>query len=325
MIRLDATTRLLAVALTALAVTAATAAAACGGSDGATTETGSLDVVATATFLADIAQNVAGDRFTVDSLVPGDADLHAYEPTARDVARVSEADLFILNGGGLEQALEDTLRSAAPDTTFVRASDGQTPRTPQPGEPLHEDEDAQGEQALEADPHYWLDPTRVSGYVEVVRDAFATADPEGADEYAANAAAYIEELKALDDWIEQRVAGLPPEDRLLVMNHVSHGYFADRYGFRIAGAVIPSVATGESPSARQLAGLTATIRREGVRAIFVELGENPRLAGQIAAETGIVVVDDLRDHALSDPDGEAPTYIDMMKYDTRRVVEALRQ
>jgi len=120
------------------------------------------------------------------------------------------------------------------------------------------------------------------------------------------------------------VATLPEEDRLLVMNHVSHGYFADRYGFRIAGAVIPSVATGESPTAKQLAALTETIRAEGVRAIFVELGENPQLADQIAAETEVVVVADLRDHSLSEPDGEAATYIDMMKYDTRLIVDALK-
>lgn len=280
-----------------------------------------LDVMATATFLADIAQNVAGDRFTVRALVPRDADLHAYEPTPRDIARVAKADLFILNGGGLEETLEDTLRAAAPGATFVNASEGLTPREPQPGEPLHGHEH-EGEH--ESDPHYWLDPTRVITYVENIRDAFIAADPEGEADYTAHAAAYIDELKALDAWIEEQVAVLPKDDRLLVMNHVSHGYFADRYGFRIVGAVIPGVTSGESVTARQMADLAASIRATGVRAIFVELGENPDLADQIAAETGIVVVDDLRDHSLSEPGGEAPTYIEMMKYDTRRIVEALR-
>ncbi len=160
--------------------------------------------------------------------------------------------------------------------------------------------------------------------MENIRDAFVAADPAGAAEYEANAAAYIAELDDLDAWIREQVATLPEQDRLLVMNHVSHGYFADRYGFRIAGAVIPSVATGESPTARQLADLTETIRSEGVRAIFVELEENPQLADQIAAETGIAVVDDLRDHSLSEPGGDASTYIDMMKFDTMRIVEALQ-
>jgi ABC-type Zn uptake system ZnuABC Zn-binding protein ZnuA len=308
------------------------AAAGCGDGDEEQAQTGALNVTATATFLADIAQNVAGDRFTVESLVPGDTDLHAFQPTPRDVAAVSESDLFLLNGGGLEETLEETLRTAAADTTFVEAAEGITPREPQPGEPLqdhHEGEEAHegettGEPAQETDPHFWLDPTLVKTYVENIRDAFIAADPAGEAEYTANAAAYTAELDDLHAWIEDEVATLPKEDRLLVMNHVSHGYFADRYGFRIVGAVIPSVATGESPTAKQLAELTETIRTEGVRAIFVDLGENPQLADQIAAETGIVVVDDLRPHSLSEPDGEASTYIDMMKYDTRQIVNALR-
>lgn len=296
-----------------------TAATGCGDERGA--EAGTLRVTATATFLADIAQNVAGDRFTVESLAPRDADLHAFEPTPRDLAAVNEADLFILNGGGLEETLEDTLRTAAPDTTFVVASDGIAPRVPRQGEPLHEGEEAH---EGETDPHFWLDPTLVVAYVENIRDAFIAADPEGEADYAANADTYIADLEDLDAWIRDRVASLPQEDRLLVMNHVSHGYFADRYGLRIVGAVIPSVASGESPTAKQLAALTETIRSEGVRAIFVELDENPELADQIAAETGIVVVDDLRDHSLSEPGGGAATYIEMMKYDTERIVDGLR-
>ena len=308
-------TRLAAALLLLAAAVAGTAALTGCGSADENASTGDLQVMTTATFLADIAQNVAGDRLTVGSLVPADADLHAFEPTPRDVATVAESDLFILNGGGLEETLEDTLRTAASGTTFVEASEGITPREPQPGEPLHEDA---------ADPHFWLDPTLVVAYVENIRDAFIASDPEGEAEYTANAEAYVAELEELDAWIESQVAALPEEDRLLVMNHVSHGYFADRYGFRIAGAVIPSVATGESPTAKQLAALTETIRAEGVRAIFVELEENQQLADQIAAETGIVVVADLRDHSLSEPGGGAATYIDMMKYDTRLIVDALK-
>jgi ABC-type Zn uptake system ZnuABC Zn-binding protein ZnuA len=313
-------------AATLLVLTVATAGAlttaGCGDSP-ETGRSGSLRVLTTATFLADIAQNVAGERFTVESLVPRDADLHAFEPAPRDMAAVAEADVFILNGGGLEETLEDTLRTAAPDTAFVVASDGLTPREPQPGEPLHPDKDEEAHEG-DSDPHYWLDPTLAVAYVENIRDAFIAADPEGEAEYTANAEAYIAELEALDAWIGDLVAELPEQQRLLVMNHVSHGYFADRYGFHIVGAVIPSVATGESPTARQLADLTETIRSAGVRAVFVEMDEDPRLAEQIAAETGVVVVDDLRDHSLSDPGGDAPTYIDMMKYDTRLIVEALR-
>ena len=165
----------------------------------------------------------------------------------------------------------------------------------------------------------------VKTYVASIRDAFAKADPDGAAEYKANAAAYIEKLDELDGWIESQVATIPVADRLLVMNHASHGYYADAYGFAVVGTLIPSVGTGETPTAKQLSELTAAIRASDAKAIFVEIGENPKLAQQIAAETGIVVVDDLLDHSLTETDGVAPTYIDMMMFDTRRIVEALRQ
>jgi len=304
------------------------AAAAAGCGDGAdATAGGSLEVITSATFLADIAQNVAGDRFTVQALVPPDADLHAYEPTPHDVTDVTGADLFIVNGAGLEQTLADTVSGAGGDVRIVTASAGLEPRTPQPGEPLAGgggEDDAADAADLAADPHFWLDPTLVETYVENIRAAFVEADPEGAATYAANADRYIEQLEQLDRWIRDQVDTLPASDRKLVVNHVSHGYFADRYGFAIVGAVIPSVSTGDTPTARQLADLTRAIRESGAKAIFVELDENPQLAEQIAAETGIAIVADLRDHALSGPDGEAPTYIDMMRFDTTRIVEALR-
>jgi ABC-type Zn uptake system ZnuABC Zn-binding protein ZnuA len=260
---------------------------------------------------------VAGDRTQVRALVPLETDPHSFEPTPADLRDVASADLVVINGGGLEGPLLEMLENAGGEAVIVDASTGLESRSPQPGEPPLE--------SPETDPHYWLDPTLVKTYVANIRGAFVEADPAGAAEYKVNAAAYARRLDELDAWIRGQVATVPAADRQLVMNHVSHGYFADRYGFRIAGAVIPSVSTGASPTAKQLSELTAAIRESGAGAIFVEIEENPKLAQQIAAETGIVVVDDLLDHSLTEPDGVAPTYIDMMRFDTQRIVEALRQ
>ncbi len=320
--------------LAALALLSAAVIAGGGcGSDNAAREGEAIEVVTSATFLADITRNVAGERADVTALVPGDVDLHGFEPTPRDLARIAGADLLVLNGAGLEGGLEQTVRATAEDVTVVEASAGLEPRAPQPGEPLHDDEGDEnheeeaheGDDGHDSDPHFWLDPTLVVSYVHTVRDALAAADPDGAAEYEANAAAYIVELEALDEWIAAEVARLPQERRKLVMDHVSHGYFADRYGFEIVGAVIPGVSTGVSPTAKQLAALAAAIRTSGARAVFVDSHADPRLARQLAAETGIAVVEDLRDHGLSDPGGDAPTYIEMMKANTTRIVEALGQ
>jgi ABC-type Zn uptake system ZnuABC Zn-binding protein ZnuA len=309
--------------LLALAATAA-GVAACGGDEAA--DDGRLQVVTSTGFLADMARNVAGERATVTSLIPSGTDPHVFQPTPSHLRETAGADLVIINGAGLESQLADMLREARGDAPVIEAAAGLEPRTPQPGEPAHEhasggDDDAHHD---EIDPHFWLDPTLAVSYVTTIRDALIEVDPAGADEYRANAEAYIAELDELDRWIAAQIATISPADRQLVMNHVSHGYFADRYGLRIVGAVIPGVSSGETPSARDLAELVATVRATGVKAIFVDIGEDPGLARQIAEETGVEVVDDLRVHSLSEPGGGAATYIEMLRHDTERIVEALR-
>jgi manganese/iron transport system substrate-binding protein len=120
------------------------------------------------------------------------------------------------------------------------------------------------------------------------------------------------------------VTTIPEERRLIVTNHESFGYFADRYDFKFIGTIIPSVSTGSSPSAQQLARLVDHIRETGAIAIFLETGSNPKLAEQIAQETGVKVVSDLYTHSITEPGGKAPTYIDMMKYNVQTIVEALK-
>jgi ABC-type Zn uptake system ZnuABC Zn-binding protein ZnuA len=176
----------------------------------------------------------------------------------------------------------------------------------------------------EGDPHFWLDPNNVVKYVENIRDGLIAADPDGKDIYTQNAASYIAQLNELDAWIKQQVNAIPEDRRLIVTNHESFGYFADRYGFKIIGTIIPSVSTGSSPSAQQMARLVDHIRETGAIAIFLETGSNPKLAEQIAQETGVKVVSDLYTHSITEPGGKAPTYIDMMKYNVQAIVEALK-
>jgi len=287
----------------------------CGGASGGAD--GHLKVVATTTFLRDIAQNVAGKEFTVAGLIPIGVDPHAFDPTPAQVTEAVQSDLLIVNGANLEGTLATTLQNAGGRHVTVVASAGLTPRTPKPGEPAPE-------HSGEPDPHFWLDPILVITYVQNIRDAFQKADPAHAAVYAANAAAYIVKLRRLDAWIRAQVALVPPADRLLVMDHLSHGYFADRYGFRVVGAVIPSVSTGDTVGARQLAQLVQVIKKTGVKAIFMELGENLDLARQIAAEAHVRVVTGLLDHSLTAADGPAPTYLAMMRYDVNLIVKALK-
>lgn len=291
-------------------------------------------VLAVESFLADIAQNVAGERVKVETLMPAGLDPHAFEPTPRDVVRIAESDLLILNGAGFEAWADETLANAGGKRLVIEASAGLESRTAREGEtamesPEEHSEDTAAETAEDhahedGDPHFWLNPLNVIQYVENIREGLIEIDPAGQETYTNNAAAYIEQLKALDAWIEQQVSTIPAEQRLIVTNHESFGYFADRYGFIIIGTLIPSVSTSAAPSAQQLARLADHIRATGASAIFLETGANPQLAEQISQETGIKVVTDLYSHSITGPGGPAPSYLDMMKHNISVIVKALK-
>jgi ABC-type Zn uptake system ZnuABC Zn-binding protein ZnuA len=280
-----------------------------------TAQAGSLPrLLAVETFLGDMAQNVAGERVKVESLMPVGLDPHAFQPTPADVAKIADSQVLIVNGAGLEAWLDETLQNAGGKRAVVEASAGLQPRNPSASEQVDEAQD----------PHFWLDPISAIRYVENIRDGLIQADPEGKATYTQNAEAYIASLKDLDAWIRGQVEPIPEEQRLLVTNHESFGYFADRYGFKVVGTVIPSVSTGAAPSAEQMAALIETIRSSGVKAVFLETSADRRLADQIAKETGVKVITGLYSHSITEPGGEAPTYIDMMKYNTQLIVGALK-
>jgi ABC-type Zn uptake system ZnuABC Zn-binding protein ZnuA len=276
-----------------------------------------LKVLAVETFLADIAQNVAGDRVKVQALIPIGLDPHAFEPAPADVAKIAESQVLIVNGAGLEEWLQRLLSNAGGQRQVIEASHGLTARVPPAGDPA-------ASEHPEGDPHFWLDPTKVVRYVENIRDGLSQGDPTGAETYAKNANAYIAQLNALDQWITAQVSQVPQARRLLVTNHEAFGYFADRYGFTVVGAIVPSVTSNASPSAQEMAALVERVRATGAPAVFLETGVNPQLAEQLAHETGIKVVTRLLTHSVSEAGGPGPTYLEMMRYNTTAIVTALR-
>jgi ABC-type Zn uptake system ZnuABC Zn-binding protein ZnuA len=284
--------------------------ASCGSAP--TSSQSDVNVLASTTILADITQNIAGDRAKVNFLIPAGADPHEYQPAPSDVARITASSVLILNGLNYESFIQPLLDNAGGERLMITASTGLEPRKL---------EDGSG--TLTADPHMWLDPNRVMQYVENIRDGLTESDPHGAGIYKANADAYIVQLKYLNTWIVEQVNTIPVEHRLLVTNHDAMGYFADRYGFTIVATVIPSVSTDASTSAQQLAAVIDRVKASDAPAIFLGEVENPDLANQIAVETNITVVDDLHLESLTDG-GPAGTYIEMMKYNVSRIVDALK-
>lgn len=278
-------------------------------------------VLTSTSILADITQNIAGDRLQVNSLLPIGADPHAYQAAPSDVAKIAESDLLILNGVEYEHFIEPLLENAGGGRIIIEATAGLKPHPA--GGHADEAEAGTGTGHEAGDPHMWLDPTLVITYVENIRDGLIRVDAEGAGIYAANADAYIAQLKDLDKWIVEQVSAIPTERRLLVTNHEAMGYFAERYGFEVVDTILPSFSSEASASAQEIVAAVEAIKSSGAPAIFLGEVENSDLANQIASETGVKVVDTLYLESLTDGDS-APTYIDMMKHNVTQIVNALK-
>jgi ABC-type Zn uptake system ZnuABC Zn-binding protein ZnuA len=270
----------------------------------------SPDILTTNTILADIARNVAGDQLVTESLLPFGADPYSYQPVPEDTKKINESKVLIVNGANYEGSLDSLLTKAGDKKELIEASAN-----------LRLLMNPQNDQ--EVDPHLWLDPNNVIVYVDNIREGLTHFNPKGGDVYQANARAYVTKLQELDAWINGQVAQIPPKRRVLVTNHDSLEYFADRYGFKIVGAVINSFNSDAPPSPQQMADLTDRIKLFEVPAIFLDTTDNPTLARQIASKTGVKVITDLHVESLTEG-APAGTYIDMMRYNVTKIVEALK-
>ena len=363
-----------------------------------------VSVVTTTNIMADWVSNVAGDGVDVFSLVPVGADPHTFQPGARDVARIAEADLVLSVGLGLEgEWLHDLLENAARDESSIiemgelvdpiefaaghadevellegishivhEVEEGEI--SPDEGieelkELLAEGEeeeegDHEGEEelpemvheliekveeggmsaadAVEAieeltaegedehmdhghgleDPHFWFDPVRVKLVVNDIAARLSVLDPDNGDTYTANASAYNAKLDELHSWTEEQVEAVPEDRRLLVTSHDSFGYFANLYHFEVVGVVL-STTTDVEPSAGDLAELVHEVKEYNVPAVFGETTVSERLAQAVATESGADLVR-LYSGSLGPEGSDAATYIEMIRTNVDRIVEALK-
>jgi ABC-type Zn uptake system ZnuABC Zn-binding protein ZnuA len=313
-----------------------------------------LDVVATTTIIADVARNVGGDLVKVSSLIPPDADAHAFQPTPVDAAAIAEADVVLVNGAGLEAFLGGLMEDAAGVQPVVVSNgiellafgshdhEGEVDNGHEHAEAEHmgvlgmtaecgeEEHHAEAEHEDEhehggCDPHVWTDPRNVMTWAGNIAEALASADPVNAATYRAKAAEYVEQLTALDEEVTQILGVIPEDKRILVTNHEFFGYFAHAYGFKVVGVVMPGGSTLSEPNLQQLAALIDIITHEGVPAVFAEVSANDQLAEVAARETGINVVTTIYSDSLSAADGPASTYLDYLRYNATVIAEALTE
>ena len=285
-----------AAALPLVLVLVVVVAAGCGGDGGRTGAGGRVAVVATTTQVADFARAVGGDRVEVTQLLQPNTDPHDYEPRPSDVQDIARADVIFANGLGLDGWIGDVVERSGGDPEVVALGDFVPTKRREGGE---------------TDPHWFHDPRNSRAAVERIRDALVEADPEQAGAYRAAADAYLARVERLDGGIERCFAAVPPAERKLVTDHDAFGYFTDRYGIRVVGAVVPSLTTQAQPSAGDTADLARTIEREDVKAIFPEESLNPRLAEALARQTGVSAEYELYGDTLGPKGSPGATYLGM--------------
>nr|WP_156103593.1 zinc ABC transporter substrate-binding protein [Deinococcus sp. YIM 77859] len=277
-----------------------------------------MPVSATTTIVADFVRAVGGERVQVNVIVPTGGDTHTFQPTTTAIRHLSRSRALFANGAGLEPWLPK-LRAAAPRVPVTELTRGLKLHGADHGHEEHEEHD---HGAL--DPHAWWDPTLAAGYVRNAQAALTRLDPAGKDTYTRNAAAYIRQLQALDAYAKRQFASLPAARRQFITNHDSLHYLAERYGLKVIGAVIPGGSTEREPSARELAALVQTVRKQGVRVIFTENTVNARLAQTLARETGASIAPPLYTDALGPKGSAGETYLKAFRYNVDTMVRALR-
>lgn len=265
-------------------------------------------VLTTFTVLADIAENVAGDNLRVESITKVGAEIHGYEPTPSDIRRASKADLILDNGLNLEVWFEKFVNRL--DVRHVVVSEGVQVV------PIAEDA-----YAGLPNPHAWMSPVNAQIYVDNMVTAFADLDPDNAAEYKANGKAYKAELKAVQNELVRALGALPQRERALVTCEGAFSYLARDAGLQ--EAYIWAVNAEQQATPQQVANTIQFVRKNRVPAVFCESTVSADSMRQVVRETGTSFGGTLYVDSLSEADGPVPTYLDLIRHDTKTIIQGL--
>ncbi|NGO51528.1 metal ABC transporter substrate-binding protein [Allomesorhizobium camelthorni] len=267
--------------------------------------------VTTFTVIADIARNVAGDAAVVESITKPDAEIHNYQPTPGDLIKAQKADLVLWNGLNLELWFEKFFSNLS-DVPSAVVSEGVEPMGI-----------AEGPYTGKPNPHAWMSPEAALIYVENIRKAFAEHDPENAETYAKNAAAYSEKIKATVEPIRARLAAIPEERRWLVSSEGAFSYLARDFGLK--ELYLWPINADQQGTPQQVRKVIDAVRANNIPAVFSESTVSADPAEQVARETGAKYGGVLYVDSLSAADGPVPTYLDLLRVTTETIAKGLAE
>ncbi len=284
-------------------------------------------VVATTGVICDITKEIAASSIdTICLIKPGD-DPHAYQIKPEDRKAIETGNLILYAGYDHEPSIIKLIESTTNSAPKIAVHQIAVPK------PLMGEHENQGEHKTKAkphevgekvpDPHVWHNPQNGIRMVEVIRDELKKIAPNNSEIYTKNSAKLTTDLKKIDTWIKAQIATIPQAKRRLVTTHDALSYYADAYGFQVAGA-LQGVTTEEQPTAARIAELSSEIKRAGVPTIFVETTTNPKLMETVAREANVKISDkELYSDELGAPGSGADTYEGMLKSNTCAIVSGL--
>jgi len=265
-------------------------------------------VLATASMIADMAENIAGGEVEVQMIVPIGGDPHLYEPTPKDAQLVNKADLVLMNGLTFEGWLTELVANSGTKAPSVLVTKGITPI-----------ESAAYKNS--ADPHAWMDAKLGLMYVKNIKDALVELAPEHKETFEFNYGVYKKQIEDLDQYIIGQIQTIPANQRVLITSHDAFQYYGRKYGIRLEA--ILGTSTDAEVQTSDIMRLNKVIKESGVPAVFIESTVNPKLLEQLAKDNNIRVGGQLYADSIGDKDSPAPSYIDMLKYNTDVIVKAL--
>ena len=289
-------------------------------------------IVATTTQVGDFTRELLGDGVDVTQLLAPGQSAHGFDPSAAQLLALANADAIVVNGAGLETWLDDAISASGFDGELIDASTGiELFATEEEAEHDEATDDAAADEQEhdhehgEGNPHIWTDPELAEHMVENIADGLRDVSGVDAAALEANETSYLGKLDALDTWIEENVAQVPVDQRLLVTNHDAFTYFLDAYDITFVGSIIPSFDDNAEPSAAEIDELVANIRSTGVLAVFSEASLSPKAAETIANEAGVTVYsgnDALYGDALGAPGSDGETYLGSQIHNARLILQS---
>jgi uncharacterized periplasmic iron-binding protein HI_0362 len=255
-------------------------------------------VVTTFTIIQDMAQNIAGDTATVESITKPGAEIHDYEPTPKDIVKAQSADLVLWNGLNLERWFEKFFQNVK-DKPAVVVTEGIEPMSinegPYTGNP---------------NPHAWMSPSNALIYIENIKNALVKYDPQNKETYEKNAALYAQKIKALDKPLREKLAQVPEAQRWLVTSEGAFSYLTRDYGFK--EVYLWPINAEQQGTPQQVRKVIETVKANNIPVVFSESTISPKPAKQVAKETGAKYGGVLYVDSLSNKKGPVPTYIDLL-------------